>query len=77
MVTPTYAVVLAAVPVDQIAGVRAQVAADDPGGLAAIELEYDEFVAKIRTGGGEMPSISTKEISDDEVKQVFEFLKSL
>ena len=42
-----------------------------------IELEYDEFLAKVRHGGGEMPSISEKEISDDEVKQVFEFLKSL
>ena len=45
--------------------------------LAGMELEYDEFLAKVRHGGGEMPSISEKEISDDEVKQVFEFLKSL
>ena len=45
--------------------------------LAAIALEYDEFLAKVRHGGGEMPSIPTREITDDEVKQVFEYLKSL
>ena len=45
--------------------------------LAGIALEYDEFLAKVRHGGGEMPSISQKEITDDEVKQVLEYLKSL
>jgi mono/diheme cytochrome c family protein len=45
--------------------------------LAAIALEYDEFLAKVRHGGGEMPAIPKTEITDDEVKQVFEYLKSL
>jgi mono/diheme cytochrome c family protein len=45
--------------------------------IAGIALEYDEFLAKVRHGGGEMPSIPKTEISDDEVKQVFEYLKSL
>jgi mono/diheme cytochrome c family protein len=45
--------------------------------LARIELEYDEFLAKVRHGGGEMPAISTSQVSDDEVKQVFEYLQSL
>ena len=45
--------------------------------LAAVALEYDEFLAKVRHGGGEMPSIPPAKITDDEVKQVFEYLKSL
>jgi mono/diheme cytochrome c family protein len=45
--------------------------------LAGIDIDYDEFVAKVRHSDGEMPSIPAKEITDDEVKQVFEYLKSL
>jgi mono/diheme cytochrome c family protein len=40
-------------------------------------MEYDEVLAKVRQGGGEMPSISKTTMTDDEVKQVFEYLKSL
>jgi mono/diheme cytochrome c family protein len=45
--------------------------------LARIDIDYDEFVAKVRHSDGEMPSIPAKEITDDELKQVFEYLKSL
>ena len=45
--------------------------------IAGIDIEYDELLAKVRHGGGEMPSIPQKEITDDEVKQVLEYLKSL
>lgn len=45
--------------------------------LARIALEYDEFFAKVRHSDGEMPSLPKTEITDDEVKQVFEYLKSL
>jgi mono/diheme cytochrome c family protein len=45
--------------------------------LAGITLEYDEFLAKVRHSDGEMPSIPKTEITDDEVKQVFDYLKSL
>jgi mono/diheme cytochrome c family protein len=45
--------------------------------IARIEMDYEEFLAKVRHGGGEMPAISTSQMSDDEVKQVLEFLKSL
>lgn len=45
--------------------------------IAGIELEYDDFLAKVRHSGGEMPSFSKNQISDDEVKAVFDYLKSL
>ena len=45
--------------------------------LAGIALDYEEFSAKVRHSDGEMPSIPAKELSDDELKQVFEYLKSL
>ena len=45
--------------------------------LTPMTLEYDELLAKVRQGGGEMPMISKAKMSDDEVKQVLEYLKSL
>jgi hypothetical protein len=40
-------------------------------------MDFDELLARVRQGGGEMPSISKTTITDDEVKQVLEYLKSL
>ncbi len=31
----------------------------------------------VREGGGQMPPISAERVSDDEVKQIVEYLKSL
>jgi mono/diheme cytochrome c family protein len=45
--------------------------------LVPLDIEYDELLAKVREGGGEMPPISTKTLSDDDVKQIFNYLKSL
>ena len=45
--------------------------------LAGIALDFDEFFAKVRHSDGEMPSFPKSEITDDEIKQVFEYLKSL
>jgi mono/diheme cytochrome c family protein len=45
--------------------------------LAALDMEYDELIAKVREGGGEMPPISKTTISDDEVKLILAYLKSL
>ena len=45
--------------------------------LVPMTMEYDEVLAKVRQGGGEMPAISKTTMTDDEVKQVFEYLKSL
>ena len=45
--------------------------------LVPMTLEYEELLAKVRQGGGEMPVISKAKMSDDEVKQVYEYLKSL
>jgi mono/diheme cytochrome c family protein len=45
--------------------------------LVPLEIEYDELLAKVREGGGEMPPISTRTLSDDDVKQIFNYLKSL
>lgn len=45
--------------------------------IAGTTLDYDEFLAKVRHSGGEMPSFSKDEVSDNEVKQIFDYLKSL
>jgi mono/diheme cytochrome c family protein len=45
--------------------------------LLPMTMEYDELLAKVRQGGGEMPSISKTKLTDDEVKQILEYLKSL
>src|SRR5438105_7668708 len=45
--------------------------------LVPLDMEFDELIAKVREGGSEMPPISTTTVSDDEVKQIFAYLKSL
>jgi mono/diheme cytochrome c family protein len=45
--------------------------------LVPFELEDEELLAKVREGGGEMPPISANRVSDDEVKQIAAYLKSL
>jgi mono/diheme cytochrome c family protein len=50
---------------------------DQGPNLLPMTLEYDELLSKVRQGGGEMPAISKTKITDDEVKQVLDYLKSL
>ena len=50
---------------------------DQGPSLVPMTMEYDELLAKVRQGGGEMPAISKTKVTDDEVKQVLEYLKSL
>jgi mono/diheme cytochrome c family protein len=45
--------------------------------LLPMTMEYDELLAKVRQGGGEMPSISKTKLTDDEVNKILEYLKSL
>lgn len=45
--------------------------------LLPMTMEFDELLAKVRQGGGEMPAISKTKLTDDEVKQILEYLKSL
>src|SRR5437762_451522 len=45
--------------------------------LVPMTMELEELLAKVRAGGGEMPAITKAKMSDDEVKQVLEYLKSL
>jgi mono/diheme cytochrome c family protein len=45
--------------------------------LAGIAIEYEEFLAKVRHSGGEMPSMSKTQITDEEVKLVFDYLTKL
>jgi mono/diheme cytochrome c family protein len=45
--------------------------------LVPFGMEYDELIAKVREGGSEMPPISTTTVSDDEVRQILAYLKSL
>lgn len=45
--------------------------------LIPFEMDVDELLVRIREGGGEMPPISENRVSDDEVKQIAGYLKSL
>jgi mono/diheme cytochrome c family protein len=45
--------------------------------LVPMTMDFDELLAKVRQGGGEMPAVSKTKMTDDEVKQVLEYLKSL
>jgi mono/diheme cytochrome c family protein len=45
--------------------------------LVPIDMGYDEFVARVRGGGGEMPPVSKESMSDEAVKQVLDYLKAL
>ena len=40
-------------------------------------LNYDELLARVRQGGGEMPAIGKNTITDEQVKEILEYLKSL
>ena len=67
------------VPFDRVCKVcHGEDAHGDAGpSLVPLEMEYEELIAKVREGGGEMPPVSKTTLSDDEVKQIFEYLKSL
>ncbi len=45
--------------------------------LVPIDMAYDEFIARVREGGGEMPPVSKSQMSDEEVKQILDYLKAL
>ena len=45
--------------------------------LVPFSLDVDELLIRVREGGGEMPPISEKRVSDDEVKQIAAYLTSL
>jgi mono/diheme cytochrome c family protein len=60
------------------AGCHGQNAQGDQGpSLVPMTLDYDELLARVRQGGGEMPAISKSTLSDEQVKQILEYLKSL
>lgn len=50
---------------------------DAAPGLVPFTMEIDELMIRVREGGGEMPSISSQRVTDDEVKQIAEYLRSL
>jgi mono/diheme cytochrome c family protein len=45
--------------------------------LVPFELDDEQLLAKVREGGGEMPPVSERRLSDDEVKQIAGYLRSL
>jgi mono/diheme cytochrome c family protein len=45
--------------------------------LVPFSREYDEVLAIVREGVGQMPPISARELPDEGVRQVVEYLKSL
>jgi mono/diheme cytochrome c family protein len=52
-------------------------AGDQAPRLVPIEREIDEVLAIVREGLGQMPQISRREVSDDEVRLIVKYLKSL
>ena len=45
--------------------------------LVPLDKDYEDVLTMVREGGGQMPPISTERLSDGEVKQIVEYLKSL
>jgi mono/diheme cytochrome c family protein len=45
--------------------------------LVPLDKDYDEVLTMVREGGGQMPPITAERVSDDEVRQIVEYLKSL
>jgi mono/diheme cytochrome c family protein len=45
--------------------------------LVPLEKEYDEVLGIVREGAGQMPPISAERVSDEDVKHIVEYLKSL
>src|SRR4051812_20760632 len=45
--------------------------------LVPFSMAVDELLIRVREGGGEMPPFSESRVSDDEVKQMAAYLKSL
>src|SRR5262245_21431076 len=45
--------------------------------LVPFEMEFEELLIKVREGGGEMPPFSESRVSDDDVKLIAAYLKSL
>jgi len=45
--------------------------------LVPFSREYDEVLAIVREGVGQMPPIGPRELSDEGVRQIVEYLKSL
>ena len=45
--------------------------------LVPFELDDEQLLAKVREGGGEMPPVSERRLSDDEVKLIAAYLRTL
>lgn len=45
--------------------------------LVPFSREYDELLGIVREGAGQMPPISTRELSDENVAQILAYLQSL
>jgi mono/diheme cytochrome c family protein len=45
--------------------------------LVPFELDDEQLISTVREGGGEMPPFSENRLSDDDVKQIAGYLRSL
>jgi len=45
--------------------------------LVPFEMDDEQLLAKVREGGGEMPPVSERRLSDDDVKLIAGYLRSL
>ena len=55
---------------------RGKGGADDAPSIVPMSKDYDSLLALVREGGCKMPAFARDKISDDEVRQVLDYLRS-
>lgn len=56
---------------------RGKGGADDAPSIVPMSKDYDSLLALVREGGCKMPALARDKISDDEVRQVLDYLRSV
>ena len=66
-------------PYDRVCSVchGADAHGDAGPGLVPLEHDLDEVMVIVREGRGQMPPVSPERLTDDEIKQIVAYLKSL
>jgi mono/diheme cytochrome c family protein len=56
---------------------RGKGGADDAPSIVPMDKDYETLLALVREGGCKMPALSRDKITDDEVRQVLDYLRSV
>jgi mono/diheme cytochrome c family protein len=56
---------------------RGKGGADDAPGIVPMTKDFDSLLALVREGGCKMPALGRDKITDDEVRQVLDYLRSV